>query len=120
MCKSEKKWDLKMTTQERLARFEELKRRQLTRIARLRGRGNLPSWQREADWLIAELEKAWAREEVMREAMTKVSVNKDMCVYGTYDMEPDPEKAFRQGSHIAFCQSAEVADEALKDIKGME
>ncbi len=46
------------------------------------------------------------------DALEKVSANKTQCVYSQ-------DEKFREGSHIAFGQSAELADEALAALRNL-
>lgn len=65
--------------------------------------------------IVAELK---AENKRLREALEEIKGKHGFCIFGTPDLEPEPEQAFRQGSHFAFNECAEMAALALKDTSG--
>ncbi len=101
-----------MDASEVLKRLEKIEKKMFRSL----GEGLIcsPDFSQDKQWLCSQLRMELEVNAVLSEALEKISKNKDYCVYGTYDMEAEPEKAFRQGSHIANGQNAEISDEALE------
>lgn len=68
--------------------------------------------------LKAEVERLTEKNKLLVEALEKITKKRGFCIYGTMEPLETTDQAYRLGSYQAWTETANIAEEALRENGG--